>query len=980
MTEWKKVFVSAVTDELLPFRTAASDALRNMGVDVVVQEKFSTEYGTVRQVLWDKIRPCDAVVCLVGFSFGREPDNRPPGQERRSYTQIEYDIGRELGKPTILLFSTKDVPLPTAGENEEKQQLQQRYRAELMSSDLIQYSFASIFDVHRLIANIEVRPRLPVTTTLKPLPSTAPSLIGRDRALQRLEETWFDPRIHIIQLVAWGGVGKTALVAQWLKDLAKRDWLRAEKVFVWRCLEDVGSVSNVASADDFIAHAFEFFNDTKGVEIRSAFERGERLAELFKQYRSLLVLDGLEALQFPPGSLAGQLKDPALKALLESLASDSRGLCLITTREGVADLDAWRESTAPQWALESLDEEAGAGLLKRAGVSGPDEELRAASTEVDGHALTLELLGLYLVAAYRGDIRKRSFVKLENADRRVAAGRAFQVMKAYEEWLAGSGEDGKHQLDLLRVLGFFDRPADPPCLEALRAEPPIPDLTAGLLQASEEDFNVVVSRLTQAGLVRRVAWEAAPVRGFSEAAAQQARKSQWLGHPDCEQVPQPPSGDALEIHPLVREYFAGRMRTEAPEAWRAGHRRLYERLSRSVPYWPEGLEGLQPLYRAILHGCEAGEHLEACARIYRDRVQRSGYGYGYSITMLGAATAELGAVTCFFETPWKRVHSTFPPPAEAWVLRDAAYTLRSLGRLAEALEPQDSALQLTISRQDWLQAASRSNDLSQLQLLLGRIEDAIRTGWQSVTFAERAADRWRQIVNRTTLAEALGCAGYSEEALKIFAEAEALDGRGTLFSLQGFNYCEQLLVPLGRLVCMRLLALPSRPPPEANVEVVGSLTQLNQRAQRIVHTAEGRGDEALGYLTLSKVSLYSAVLSSQTVPVATQALGEANQSIEMAVNYARESASSEYLAGCLICRATIHGLSGRPEAAENDLRAAWSIASRGPMELHAADIQLCRARLFRDAAVAKDVRQRFEKWGYRRHEGELNDVQAALSA
>lgn len=34
--------------------------------------------------------------------------------------------------------------------------------------------------------------------------------------------------------------------------------------------------------------------------------------------------------------------------------------------------------------------------------------------------------------------------------------------------------------------------------------------------------------------------------------------------------------------------------------------RLYQQLKDSVPYRPEGLTGLQPLYQAVVHGCRAG--------------------------------------------------------------------------------------------------------------------------------------------------------------------------------------------------------------------------------------------------------------------------------------------------------------------------------------------------------------------------------------
>jgi hypothetical protein len=89
--------------------------------------------------------------------------------------------------------------------------------------------------------------------------------------------------------------------------------------------------------------------------------------------------------------------------------------------------------------LGNLAETDGARLLHRLGVTRAgagaivedDFELRAASGEVRGHALTLTLLGSYLKLAHGGDIRRRDLVKFEEADEEVEGGHAFRVMDAY---------------------------------------------------------------------------------------------------------------------------------------------------------------------------------------------------------------------------------------------------------------------------------------------------------------------------------------------------------------------------------------------------------------------------------------------------------------------------------------------------------------------------------------------------------------------
>src|SRR6185369_247193 len=96
----------------------------------------------------------------------------------------------------------------------------------------------------------------------------------------------------------------------------------------------------------FLDYALQFFGDP-GPTAGAARDRGLRLAELVRREKTLLVLDGVEPLQHPPGPLAGKLKDPGLAALLKSLAAGNPGLCVVTTRERIADLAGFPQTAPP---------------------------------------------------------------------------------------------------------------------------------------------------------------------------------------------------------------------------------------------------------------------------------------------------------------------------------------------------------------------------------------------------------------------------------------------------------------------------------------------------------------------------------------------------------------------------------------------------------------------------------------------------------
>ncbi|MGH6693193.1 MAG: hypothetical protein ACREF4_21200, partial [Gammaproteobacteria bacterium] len=149
--------------------------------------------------------------------------------------------------------------------------------------------------------------------------------MGREVELATLDAAWANPAINVITLVAWGGVGKTALVSKWVAGLAARDFDGAD-YFDWSFYSQGAREQGGTSADSFVDAALRFFGDeAMAATAKSPWDKGARLAQLVAERRTLLVLDGLEPLQHPPGPLAGELKDPAMTALLRGLAGRNPG-------------------------------------------------------------------------------------------------------------------------------------------------------------------------------------------------------------------------------------------------------------------------------------------------------------------------------------------------------------------------------------------------------------------------------------------------------------------------------------------------------------------------------------------------------------------------------------------------------------------------------------------------------------------------------
>ena len=95
-----KVFISATSGDLRSVRGIVKEALLTIGCHPIEQSNFPPDYRNVHNMLEERIADCQALVHIIGMRYGAEPDiNRLPlGTARRSYTQMEYDIGRALQK------------------------------------------------------------------------------------------------------------------------------------------------------------------------------------------------------------------------------------------------------------------------------------------------------------------------------------------------------------------------------------------------------------------------------------------------------------------------------------------------------------------------------------------------------------------------------------------------------------------------------------------------------------------------------------------------------------------------------------------------------------------------------------------------------------------------------------------------------------------------------------------------------------------
>ena len=651
---------------------------------------------------------------------------------------------------------------------------------------------------------------------------------------------------------------------------------------------------------------------------------------------------------------------------------------VLTTRQEVPELEG-HGSLVVNHALEDLTDHAGADLLVDLGVHGRQRDLEAAVHELQGHALSVTLLGTYLAEVCGGDIRHRdqfdfAHIVLSPAEQSelltdktiVPAKRAAKVMRGYLaqfDKLAKEGASdglGGPELVLLNLLGLFDRPADGPAVDAL-LEQHIPGLTDGLFFERLEKtsgFWPFKSRKKRLSETKR----AARLRE----AKSRLRKLRLLSKPN------PDDPHELDAHPVVRAFFAGRLEETAPKAAKAAHQILYRHYAAAAPDLPKTLVTMHPLFHAVQHGVKAGRAQEAFDGVFVPRILHANDKYLERV--LGAFGVELACIGNFFETPWRTPRREFKTANQAWLLGSAAFALTALGRLNDSVKPRRASLEAVIALQDWTNAAIHGGQLTATLLTLGRAGEAVGVAGQAVTHADRSGNEAQSEFRRANLAAALTAAGDLGRAAVLFAEAEKIRGqldpdRAQLYSLRGYQY--------GDLILAR-----------------GDAAQALERgryqlgiAERHLNNGLGLSDIGFGHLLTGRAQ--EALLGA-----------EAASSLDAAVAGLRKSGNNNYLPQALLARAAHRrprAASGETDLIERlraDLAEVEDIAGE-EMRLYLTDLALERARLALDvpAAFASAQAARAEAeaqtakaaaliadTGYHRRDGELAELQARLKA
>ncbi len=736
---------------------------------------------------------------------------------------------------------------------------------------------------------------------------------GRDQDLKRLEEEWKAQESSIVALVAQGGVGKSTLVRQWLRQIERDDYCGADHVLGWSFYNQ--GTERAASADAFIAYALRFFGRPP-TERETPWDKGYRLARLIREKRALLVLDGLETLQCRQGSDRGRIRDSGLGMMFDQLqrSSGDRGpwLCVATTREGLSGL-------VPQVGVRTMDldqltPQAGRAVLRVHGVMGTDDELERASEQFGHHAFALQLLASYIRDTQEPESRHIDFARnIPDGEKGGTEARhPRRVLQALERRLDPA------ELDLLGMLGLFDRPAEQDEVDGVLSADPGSPLFADFGRQSWVRKCAVLERL----------------RSLRVLTANNSLR---------------PS--TIDSHPIVRDHFGGRLEKSQPDLWREGHRRIAAHLEERSAHADGRLLRTQLVLESVAHACRAHDYQHALA-LYREAVapHRS-----HARRAVPASTTHTNTLEYFLDSDRRRpVAELHEESDRAFILHEYGHYLFELGRLEDSLEFLAASRSMHERLGEMQKAAVDARIEREANLVLGRFEDAHRLGEVGIELAEQSESQLAKMTAHAAMGQVHHCRGDLDGARSHFLAAERIEREREkdwtrLSFVWGFWFCGLLLDEAETMLDSGVGAR------EQALETIDAVAERAHAALAFAQKHGARFDIAHDELTLGRVAMLRVDAQDGSGRYA-----ESCALLDAAVKKLRAAGQQHHLVAALPLRAAARRREGRLEEAETDLAEAHGIASRCGMRTYLADILLERARLRRDqgarALASQDAR------------------------
>lgn len=552
-------------------------------------------------------------------------------------------------------------------------------------------------NLDRLDATISVsikggHPPLPVEMFGDP-PPVGRDCFGREGELNQMDLWKSDPSVRFVEIVGNGGSGKTTLAMSWFLKQIKKGHLNNSKIISWafprKDIADKTRPSPRAFYEE-LAKAFGFTipANTEGKLL------GTTLAEQAKKQRHFILIDGIDVLLNHLGGfkLGGNravdetisFNDPSMQALLGMLAGASQPcdcLVLVTTQSSVARI------LPPSDSVKSL-------ALTPYERSKYEKNSLSVYFAKDSSQIP-QLKGIDYQPQFPLSLEDlwESWRKKEGIldPRRITENKERYFVHCQMEDLT------KPALCLLFASSMFDREVDWDDLFHLLMEAPSKQNETTRTQAWTA-FVAPFQHLT------RKAWKTVSIELEKTGLAYQTMK------------------DSVALVPYAHSIIADTFRDAKLEVWAAGHRRLYFHFGRKSPHKPDSITQMAPLFRALWHGCQAGDFNDAFNKIAFERISRG--GEAYIVNGLGEYEAAISVLSTFTNDGENFPATDLDRENRVRVIHGCALCLRFTGKLEESIRLEQIAWEKAMAHPPLNTLLPITVNLLRIQQQFGLLEDS----------------------------------------------------------------------------------------------------------------------------------------------------------------------------------------------------------------------------------------------------------------
>ena len=519
------VMVSSTARDLPEHREHVRDACLRMGMYPSMMEHLPAIDADAIAVSLALVDEAEIYLGVFAHRYGYVPaDNNP---RHISITEMEYDRAVERGIPRLIFLMHDDHPIKAAdvetGDGAEKlKALKAR-----VGTERVRDTFVSPEDLRGKIIHALTSYRKPDLTKfhyVSDIPAPPESfiahpytllqthrLVGRQPELNLLTDWVAKPdaevyKARILNVVAVGGMGKSALTWKWFNDIAPQEMSPLAGRLWWSFYE------SDATFENFITRALAYTTRRPLSEVQQipASDRETQLLAALNHEPFLLVLDGLERILIAYARMdAARLKDsqvsnqrnlrkhadPRVGRFLKKLAQVKNSRILVSTRLYPAELET-----------EGGDPMPGSFRLDITGLTDEDAvELWRALSGTAARDLLLPIFATFdkhplLIQALAGEVKRYrrapgNFEKWRKANPRFDPTTFELLHEAMSHVLefALRGLD-ERALRLLQTIAAFRMPAHYDTLVALL-------IGEGKACADEHELDKVLTELENRGLV-----------------------------------------------------------------------------------------------------------------------------------------------------------------------------------------------------------------------------------------------------------------------------------------------------------------------------------------------------------------------------------------------------------------------------------------------------------------------------------------------